>query len=140
MKKFMGLSAVLFVCISGGLFAYDGDVAGGYDGNFTRYAFIQQASNIDLARNVLRNGFGKNVRIDKLFAIGEDDVDGEDVQMINDMAAYIPTQYRLKNADAYSYAVRRGATNTGFDGWIVFSHYLNSSGWFHYIYYFSIRQ
>jgi hypothetical protein len=114
-------------------------VFGGYDGNFTRYSFIQQASDINLARNVLRNAFGENIQIEKIFSIGEDDVDEEDVQMINDLETYIPTQYRLENGDAYSYAVRRGETSNGFDGWIVFSYYLNSNGWYHYVYYFSVR-
>ncbi|MDR0610168.1 MAG: hypothetical protein LBG58_08675, partial [Planctomycetaceae bacterium] len=138
--KYLLAIGVLFILITPNvIFAYDGDVFGGYDGNFTRYAFIQQASDINLARNVLRNAFGTNTRIEKLFSIGEDDVDEEDVQMINDLEAYIPTQYRLENGDAYSYTVRRGETNNGFDGWIVFSHYLNSNGWYHYVYYFSIN-
>ncbi|MDR2177341.1 MAG: hypothetical protein LBP20_04775 [Treponema sp.] len=137
--KYFGAIVVLFILTTPNAVAYDGTVSGGYDGNFTRYSFIQQASDINLARNVLRNAFGQNIQIEKLFSIGEDDVDEEDVQMLNDLEAYIPTQYRLENGDAYSYAVRRGGTNNGFDGWIVFSHYLNSNGWYHYVYYFSIR-
>jgi hypothetical protein len=76
-------------------------VLGGYDGNFTRCSFIQQTSGIDLAGDVLRSTFGANAQIKKLFSIGEDDVDAKDVQMINDLEAYIPAQYRLENSDAY---------------------------------------
>jgi hypothetical protein len=120
-----------------GLFSYDGDVFGGYDGSFSRYAFIQEASNINLARGVLRSAAGSNVRIDKFFSIEEDDVDEEDVQMLNDLESHIFTQYRVENRDAFSFFVKRGDTNKGIDGWIVFSHYLDASGWFHYLYYFA---
>jgi hypothetical protein len=139
--NFIGKPIVVMILL--GLFtthrlcSYDGDIFGGYDGSFSRYTFIQGASNIDLARGVLRNASGNNVRIDKLFSIGEDNVDEEDVQMLNDLESYIFTHYRIENGDAFSYFVKRGDTNNGADGWIVFSHYLNSSGWFHYLYYFS---
>jgi hypothetical protein len=136
--RIFGASLFLLACAAHQLFAYDGDAVGGYDGNFSRYNFIQQASNMDTARQVVRNLFGNRGGIDKLFLIGEDDVDEEDVQMLNDLEGYIPTQYGLDNGDAYSYAIKRGDTNNGGDGWVVFSHYLNSSGWFHYVYYFSI--
>jgi hypothetical protein len=138
-KKLL-IAIVLFSIFSSLLFAYDGDIVGGYDGYFTRYNFIQQASNIDIARDVVRNQFGNRSSINKLFSIGEDDVDEEDVQMINDLEGYIPTQYRLENGDAYSYIIKRGDTNGGggIDGWVVFSHYLNSNGWYHFVYYFSI--
>jgi hypothetical protein len=136
--KFFAVIA-LFTGVSSASFAYDGDVYGGYDGNFTRYAFIQQASDINLAGNVLRTGAGQNVRIEKLFPIGEEDVDEEDVQMLNDLVQFISQEYNLENGDAYSYMVKRGQSGNGVDGWIVFSH-LNSNGWFHYMYYFLVRQ
>jgi hypothetical protein len=138
-KWFRVIGLLLFV--SGFSFAYDGDVSGGYDGNFTRYAFIQQASDLDLARAVLQNAFDGDAIIDQLFAMGEDDVDGEDVEMLNDLEAYISTEYELENGGAYSHTVKRGETaNDGFDGWLVFSHYLDSSRWYHYLYYFLIRR
>lgn len=132
---------VMALCtvVSSAAFAYDGDVYGGYDGNITRYDFIRQASDINLAGNVLRTGAGQNVRIEKLFPISEDAVDEEDVQMLNDLVQYIAQQYDLENGDAYSYMVKRGQTGNGVDGWIVFSH-LNANGWFHYMYYFSVSQ
>jgi hypothetical protein len=130
---------VLFTVVSSASFAYDGDVYGGYDGNFTRYEFIQQASDISLADNVLRTGAGENVQIEKLFQITEDDVDEEDVQMLNDLVQFISQEYDLEDGDTYSYMVKRGETSNGVDGWIVFSH-LNSNGWLHYMYYFLISQ
>jgi hypothetical protein len=128
----------LLVFVPGFGFSYDGTVWGGYDGNFTRYNFIQQASNIDVARDVIR-GIGNNITINKLFSIGEDDVDEEDVQMVNDNVAFITKNFRVNNGDGFSYIVKRGDTSQGWDGWVIFSHYLNSQGWFHYIYYFEIR-
>jgi hypothetical protein len=131
---------VLIVFVAASIFGYDGTVWGGYDGNFTRYNFIQQASNIDLAMNVLYGRFGNNIRIETLYSMGEDDVDTEDVQMMNDNEAYILKNFRINNGDAYSYAVKRGQTSRGWDGWVIFSHYSSSQGWLHYIYYFEIRQ
>lgn len=119
------------------LFAFDGTVFGGPDGNFTRYSWIQQASSVDLARTVV-NAYRGNYRIDKLFSIGEDDVDMEDVQVINDIEAYIQSNYRVGNGDAFSFIVKRGDLTRGFDGWVVLSHYSSSQGWLHYLYYFSV--
>jgi hypothetical protein len=130
----------MFVYISPFVFSYDGTVWGGYDGSFTRYNSIQQASNIDLARNVLRGRFGNNATIYSLYSIGEDDVDEEDVQMLNDNEAFILQNFRVTNGDAYSYAVKRSNTSRGWDGWVIFSHFSNSQGWYHYIYYFEISQ
>ena len=120
------------------LFAYDGTLFGGSDGNFTRYSWIQQASSLDLARTLV-NAHRGNLRIDKLFSIGEDDVDMEDVQVINDIEAYIGNNYRVGNGDAFSFIVKRGNLTRGFDGWVVLSHYSNSQGWLHYLYYFSVK-
>jgi hypothetical protein len=129
--------AVVFTFLSVSVFAYDGAVVGGYDGNFTRYNFIQQASNINVARSVI-SGFGNTVQIEKLFSIGEDDVDEEDVEMITNQEAFILGNFHVNNGDAFSYAVKRGDLANGFDGWVVFSHYSSSQGWLHYIYYFSL--
>ena len=120
------------------VFAYDGTAWGGYDGNFTRYSYIQQASDINLARDALRGRFGNNIRIDKLFSIGEDEVDPEDVEMIRNQETFILRNFRVANGDAFSYAVKRGDVGEGIDGWIIFSHYSSTQGWLHYLYYFLI--
>jgi hypothetical protein len=141
MKRVMtGLAVVVnFLAVAAGVsYGYDGDVFGGYDGNFTRYAFIQLASNPDLAREVLGDEEETGVRIHKLFSIGENDVDGEDVQMLNDLEGYIANEYQVGDGDAFSHCVTRSGTEDEADGWIVFSHYLRSGGWFHYLYYFLI--
>jgi hypothetical protein len=138
MKKSIVFFVLLGMIVSGA-YAYDGTLWGGYDGNFTRYNYIQQASDINLARSVLRGRFGNNITIRTIFSIGEDDVDEEDVQVINDISAYIGRNFRVSNGDAFSYAVKRGNTNNGWDGWVVFSHYSSSQGWIHYLYYFEIR-
>jgi hypothetical protein len=137
LRKFF-VSMVLFVFLAVSVFPYDGTATGGYDGSFSRYNFIQQASNIDLARNLVQ-GLGNNIRIDKLFQITEDGVDEEDVEFINNQEAFILRNFNVKNGDAFSYAVKRGDTNNGWDGWVVFSHYSSSQGWLHYLYYFSVR-
>ena len=128
---------VILMFFSAQLFAYDGTVIGGLDGNFTRYSWIQQASSLDLARSVVNANRG-NLRLDKLFSIGEDDVDPEDVQVINDIEEYIYQNYNVTNGNAYSFIVKRGDLNRGFDGWVVLSHYSSSQGWLHYLYYFSL--
>jgi len=136
-KNKICLVLVFFVFLSVPLFSYDGTVYGGADGNFTRYSWIQQASSVDLARNVVNVHRG-NYRIDKLFSIGEDDVDMEDVQVIDDIEAYIQNNFRVGNGDAFSYIVKRGDLDRGWDGWVVLSHYSSSQGWLHYLYYFSV--
>jgi hypothetical protein len=65
LKYFVITVVLFFLTIPNAVFAYDGSVSGGYDGNFTRYSFIQQASEINLSRNVLRNAFGTNIQIYK---------------------------------------------------------------------------
>jgi len=121
------------------LFAYDGTVWGGLDGNnFTRYNWIQQASSLELARSMV-NAYRGNLTINTLFAIGEDDVDEEDVQVVRDMEAYIQRNFRVSNGDAFSYVIKRGNQGRGWDGWILLSHYSSSQGWLHYLYYFLIQ-
>jgi hypothetical protein len=137
MKKSIVFFVLLGLIVSGA-YAYDGTVWGGHDGNFTRYNFIQQASNINLARNVLRGVIG-NASIQKFYSIGENDVDQEDVDVINNIEAYIGKNFRINNGDGFSYVVKRGNTNGGWDGWLVFSHYSTSQGWYHYLYYFEVR-
>jgi len=132
------VAVVVFIFLSVPVFAYDGTKAGGADGNFTRYNWIQQVSSIELARTVVE-AYRQNYRIDKLFVIGEDDVDMEDVQVINDMEAHIRNNFRVNNGDAFSYVVKRGDLNRGWDGWVVFSHYSSSQGWLHFLYYFSLQ-
>ena len=139
MSRKILIAIVLFLFLVISVFPYDGSVYGGYDGNFTRYNFIQQASNIDLARNVVRTVFGNNIRIDKFFQITEHSVDEEDVEMLNNQEVFILRNFRVVNGDAFSYVVKRGDSSNGWDGWVVFSHYSNSQSWLHYLYYFSIR-
>jgi hypothetical protein len=134
-KILIALAVLVFFSIP--LFAYDGTLFGGHDGNFTRYAWIQQASSLDVARSVVDVHRG-TYNIDKLFSLGEDDVDTEDVQVINDLEAYILDNYSVGNGDGFSHLVKRGDLNSGFDGWVVFSHYSSSQGWLHYLYYFSV--
>jgi len=131
------LAMAVFVFLSVPLFAYDGLLAGGHDGNFTRYNWIQQASSLDLAQSIVDSFRGEH-SVDKLFSIGEDDVDMEDVQVINDTAEYIQNNFRVDNGDAYSFIVKRGDLSGGWDGWVLLSHYSTSQGWLHYLYYFSL--
>jgi hypothetical protein len=131
-------ATLFFIFLCTPLFSYDGTVYGGSDGNFTRYSWIQQASTLDLARSAVNSNRG-NFSIDKLFSIGEDDVDMEDVQIINDIEAYILENFRVGNGDAFSHIVKRGNLNRGWDGWVVLSHYSSSQGWLHYLYYFSLK-
>jgi hypothetical protein len=138
MPRKLFIAVVLFVFIAVFAFPYDGTAVGGYDGSISRYNFIQQASNIDLARNTIK-GFGNNIKINKLFQITENDVDEEDVDFLNNQVAFILRNFNVNNGDAFSYAVKRGNANNGWDGWVVFSHYSSSQGWLHYLYYFSIQ-
>ena len=133
------VAMVVLVSLSVPLLAYDGTVYGGYDGNYSRYSFIQQASSLDLARTVV-NAHRANLKIEKLFQIGENDVDEEDVQVINDIEAYINKNFRVGSGDGFSYVVKRGNLSRGWDGWVVISHYTSSQGWLHYLYYFSLQQ
>ena len=132
--------AVLLIAIPICGFAYDGTLIGGFGGNLTRYSFIQQFSSIEFLRSDLRDVFGNNVRIEQMVQITENDVDEEDVQMINDHAAYIQRNFRVSDGDVYSYFVRRTthAGNVWTDGWAVYSHYSASQGWLRYLYYFKV--
>ena len=137
-SKKIWLVMAIFILTSFSLFAYDGTVYGGSDGNFTRFNWINQASSLNLARSVVDAHRG-NLRIERIFSIGEDDVDMEDVMVINDMEAYIINNFRVGNGDGFSHLVVRGNQGRGWDGWVIFSHYSNTQGWLHYMYYFLLQ-
>lgn len=119
-------------------YAYDGTIIGGYTGSISRYDFIQTAADSTCMEEILYGIFEDDVIIYKLFLIGEDDVDPEDVSVINSVYEYMHNEYFIENRDMYSHFVIRGKTDEGGDGWLVLSHYVDSSGWLHYLWYFSI--
>ena len=106
-------------------YAYDGTIIGGYTGSISRYDFIQTAADSTCMEEIL-------------YGIFEDDVDPEDVSVINSVYEYMHNEYFIENRDMYSHFVIRGETDEGGDGWLVLSHYVDSSGWLHYLWYFSI--
>ena len=131
----------LFIFISTNLFPYDGTLLGGYDGNMTRFQFIQEANDIALAQDLILDQVQRGQRLERFFLIGPDDVDEEDVLMINNHIAYLQQNFRINNGDAFAYIVMRSFfnNNSGGDGWLVYSHYSSSQGWLSCIYYFLIR-
>jgi len=122
-------------------FSYDGTLFGGHSGNLTRFRFIQQFSDIDFVQSDLREVFGNNVQILKLFPITENDVDEEDVQVVNDHTTFLQRNFRINEGDVFAYFVKRTtyANNVWGDGWAIYSHFSASQGWLRYLYFFEVR-
>ena len=132
---FIGLFIFMFSLSS--VTAYDGTILGGYDGSFSRYEFIQQASNMELAYSIVEKM--ELSKIEKFFNIDEDTLDEEDANLLDDVENYINYNYTLKNRDGYSFVVIRSNSDDFIDGWIVFFHYSKSAAepYYYYLYYFS---
>ncbi len=133
------LAALLLSVAAGVVFAYDGTVVGGKDGEFSRKEFIEAAADMDQIYSVVET-FAQGAEILRFYNVNEDNMDEEDVSFFNDVTAYIKDKYTVKNRDGYSHIVVRGETQDGTDGWLILSHYSASASdkWFHYIYYFEI--
>ena len=131
--------SIVLILFSIPLFAYDGTLYGGYDGTFSRFAWTQEAGSLDLAEDIISNYLRDKENIDKLFSIGEEDADDEDIQVITDLEVYLQDNFHISNGDGFSYVIKRGDLNRGWDGWLVLSHFSGLQGWLHYMYYFSIN-
>lgn len=139
MKKLIFVLVAMLLCTCANLFAYDGTIIGGIDGSFSRFEFIQQASYVNTAKKILQSvvdEFGGTIT--KFFLIDEDSVDPEDVQLISDVEDFIVDEEGLYDKAAYSYVIIRDSDDYTYeDGWVIMTHFLNSSGFLHYLYYFS---
>ena len=132
---FVGLFIFMFSLST--MTAYDGTIFGGCDGSFSRYEFIQQASNMELAYSIVEKM--ELSKIEKFFNINEDTLDEEDANLLDDVENYINDNYTLKNRDGYSFAIIRSNSDDFIDGWIVFFHYSQAAAepYYYYLYYFS---
>ena len=137
--RFFFMAAVLFAVCTFSAFAYDGTVfACDYVGQYSRYEFISEANSDEWGDTFIREATSAHSRVDKFFLIDEDSCDEEDVDIIQNLPSYLTKNFRVTDGSAYTTGIWRGDTNTGKDGWLVVSHYNNSKGWLHYMYYFSI--
>ena len=122
------------------LCAYDGTSEWYFIGSLSRYEFIREAQAV-----VASGGFDEfisefeansGLEITRFFQIDEDSVDEEDVALLNDVVAHINGNCYVRNQDTFLHFVVRGYSYSYADGWIVFSHYSQSAGWLHYLFYF----
>lgn len=122
------------------LCAYDGSIDGSYLDSISRYEFIQeiQTGIASGAFDEFISAFEANseFEITRFFQIDEDSVDEEDVALLNDVVVHINENYYVRNQDTFIHFVWRGYSSSYTDGWIIFSHYSQSAGWLHYLFYF----
>lgn len=138
MKKILSFIIALFLGTC--LFAYDGTVFGGLDGSYLRSAWVSEAENTAIARQIVEEVYGsKGHKTTKFYAINKDKADTEDLQVIDDIEEYIDDEYGVQNKQAFSHIVIRSDTGDYIDGWIILSHYANKDGFLHYTYYFCVK-
>ncbi len=135
-KMLLGL---LLSVLAVSLFAYDGSVVGGPDGELSRKDFIESCSDGEQMYTIVAT-YAQGREILRFSNVNEDNMDEEDVALLNDVLAYIVDTYGVQNRQCYSHIVKRGDIDGGFDGWLVLSHYSASASdkWFNYIYYFAL--
>jgi len=135
------LSALLVLMVSSFAFAYDGTVYGDSFGKFSRKEFMEAASDDEYARELVETATD-GAEIERFYNVNEDNLDEEDLELINDVEAYISDTYKVRNRDCYFHIIVRGETPNGWDGWMIMTNYSESasSEFFHYIYYFAVEE
>ena len=135
------ISVLLFVLVASSAFAYDGTVYGDSIGKFSRKEFIETASDLDYARELVETATD-GAEIERFYNVNEDNLDEEDLELINDVEAYISDTYKVRNRDCFFHVIVRGETPNGWDGWMIMTNYSDSasSEFFHYIYYFAVEE
>ena len=135
------ISVLLFVLVASSAFAYDGTVYGDSIGKFSRKEFIETASDLDYARELVETATD-GAEIERFYNVNEDNLDEEDLELINDVEAYISDTYKVRNRDCFFHVIVRGETPNGWDGWMIMTNYSESasSEFFHYIYYFAVEE
>ena len=135
------LSAILVLMTSTFTFAYDGTVFGDSFGKFSRKEFMETASDLDYARELVETATD-GAELERFYNVNEDNLDEEDLELINDVEAYISSTYKVRNRDCFFHVIVRGETSNGWDGWMIMTNYSDSaaSPFFHYIYYFAIKE
>ena len=127
--------------VASSAFAYDGTVYGDSIGKFSRKEFIETASDLDYARELVETATD-GAEIERFYNVNEDNLDEEDLELINDVEAYISDTYNVRNRDCFFHVIVRGETPNGWDGWMIMTNYSESasSEFFHYIYYFAVEE
>ena len=135
------ISVLLFVLVASSAFAYDGTVYGDSIGKFSRKEFIETASDLDYARELVETAT-EGAELERFYNVNEDNLDEEDLELINDVEAYISDTYKVRNRDCFFHVIVRGETPNGWDGWMIMTNYSDSasSEFFHYIYYFAVEE
>ena len=135
------ISVLLFVLVASSAFAYDGTVYGDSIGKFSRKEFIETASDLYYARELVETATD-GAEIERFYNVNEDNLDEEDLELINDVEAYISDTYKVRNRDCFFHVIVRGETPNGWDGWMIMTNYSESasSEFFHYIYYFAVEE
>ena len=135
------ISVLLFVLVASSAFAYDGTVYGDSIGKFSRKEFMEAASDDEYARELVETATD-GAEIERFYNVNEDNLDEEDLELINDVEAYISDTYKVRNRDCFFHVIVRGETPNGWDGWMIMTNYSESasSEFFHYIYYFAVEE
>ncbi len=142
MRKVKVLISVLLVMLgSSFVFAYDGSVFGDSIGKFSRKEFIETASDMDYARELVETATDYS-DIVRFYNVNEDNLDEEDYELLGDLEEYIMDTYNVRNRDCFFHIIMRGETEDGWDGWMTMTHYSDSasSNFYHYIYYFAVEE
>lgn len=76
--------------------------------------------------------------VDKFFAITQDSIDEEDMDVIEGVEDYIDRKFDYSNGATIATGIVRNKNSDGEDGWYVVSNYTNRNGWSHYMFYFHV--
>ncbi len=139
MRKLKVLIASLLLFMGSSLaFAYDGSVFGDTFGKYSRREFIDLASDMDYAKELVETATD-DADILRFYNVNDDNLDEEDLDLIEGLEDYIFDNYSVKNKSCYFHVIVRGETDDGWDGWMVLSHYSDSADFYHYVYYFEVE-
>jgi hypothetical protein len=117
---------------------YIGCIYTEYVGSLKRKEFIEKAGDVNVSVAALQSLLQNGQELTQIVNRSGNDWDGEDQRALDDVAAYIANNYNVTNRDVFFHIVKRSENGGNFDGWAIWSHYLNSDGLFHYAYYFTV--
>lgn len=93
------ISVLLFVLVTSSAFAYDGSVYCDSIGQFSRKEFIEIASDIGYAKELIET-VTDGADLERFYNV--DNLDEEDYELLNDFETYIMDNYKVRNKDKFA--------------------------------------
>lgn len=138
-KKILAIGLFLLAFGAGKVFAGDTAIFGGLDGSFSREDYEEQAADPDVALYVVEQLGAADIT--EFYQVTDDNADEYDNVMMEDLAAYIKANCKVKNNEGYSFIAIESQTDDSLSGWIVFYHYSKKADpkELYYVYYFAVE-